>query len=399
MRYVLTKPRSSMSAFISRISMMGLAIAIALLITVLSIMNGFERDMRERILGLLPQISVYSPYSETDWDYVSKVVKQHGDVKATAPFVNLQGLLVKGRKTEAVLAVGVDPTQEADVSVIDQYIQVDVLAQLKEHQVIVGKGLAESLKLKQGSSVVFLMPQSAQDDGAAKLSKFKVLDVLDSGTEIDGSVLLLNIKTAQSINTTTSQALRVSTNELFNAPVISSDLMMQLPKGFVVTDWTSTYGNLYAAIGLSKRLLLLLIFIVIIVAMFNIISSLVLLVNNKRADIAILRTMGQTPVNIMLVFLVQGTFIALIGTVLGVVLGIVFTFSINGIVKLIEAVFSYKLLNPDVYPLNYLPIDIRMSDILFVCGVSIATGVVTTIYPALRAANVMPAQALSNAKN
>lgn len=397
-RYVRSGNKNSMSAFISKMSMLGLIVAVTLLIAVLSVMNGFEKEMRERILGLMPHITLYGYYADTDWDSVSDIVEKHPQVVATAPYLRLQGLLFKSRKTQASVLLGVSPEAEKNVSVIEKYLDPKKLAALSQSEIIVGEGLRKKLKLKEGQTVVFMLPHTDGNMDTPRIEKFKVSAFFNSGTELDEHLALVHIDRAKVLNDIDAQALRITTKNLFNVLETSRELLNSLPKDYVVSDWTESHGNLYSAIMLSKRLLMFLMFIVVFVAVFNVISSLVLLVKNKYADIAILRTLGMSPKNIMLSFVLLGSFISVIGVGIGLLSGIVLAKSLGSIIKWFENMTSYQLLNADVYPLNYLPADIRLTDILVVASVAIILGVLASLYPALKAANVMPATILSKEK-
>lgn len=398
MRYTRARRRSQMVSFISGISMLGLIVAVSLLIVVLSVMNGFDREMRERILGLVPQITVQDmsglPVSKT----AEAVIANHSAVVASAPFAQLNGMLVRGQAVEAVVVYAVDPEREREVSIIDRYLAADTLTTLAQQDgILIGQPLAEKLGLVKGDRLTLLVPQQSESGRLQPLFKsLSVLDIFNTGTEIDQSIAITSLTTAKAmlVEQTLSTALRVRVNDSFDAPRIAWELHQQLPFSYSVGNWTQRYGNLYSAIQLSRQLVVLMLLGIIAVAAFNVVCALVMIVTEKRGDIAILRTQGVSRRGIVAIFIVQGTVIGVVGTLVGVLLGAGLALSVTQIVGWIERVAGVHFLNSDVYPVNYLPSDLRLEDLLLVGGASLLVSILATIYPAWRASRVMPAEAL-----
>lgn len=403
LRYAGSKRRSQLVSFISLVSMSGMAVGVALLILVLSVMNGFDREMRTRILGLVPHINVIaygeSANAEQDWQQIRQEILYHPDVKAIAPFARLNAMLLKGTRVEGALIYGIDPQQEKNVSIITDYVKAEALQHLESdsRQILLGSALASRLGVEIGGVLNVMVPQeNIQGRISPRFIQLTVADVFDTGTELDQSVALIAIDTALSLMPPEQrrQGMRITVKDTFQAPRVAWELAQNIPYGYTTRDWTRTHGNLYSAIQLSKQLVGLMLLTIIAVAAFNVVSALVMVVTDKRGDIAILRTAGASPAGIMAVFMVQGTVIALIGTAAGTVLGVVLSLTITDIVAAMEHLFHIQFLNSDVYPIDYLPSDLRLPDVLMICGTAFMMSLLATIYPAWRASRVLPAEAL-----
>ena len=395
-RYAAAKRRSQLVSFISMISMLGMTVGVALLIVVLSVMNGFDREMRQRILGLVPHITIKSYSDQQDWQQVGSIAKNHPEVKAVAPFVQLNGMLLKGSDVEGVLIYGIEPKQESQVSIIQHYVEPSALNSLANGgHILLGLPLAQRLGISQGQTINLMIP--AQTDSGRVKPRFKaftVAAIFNTGTELDQSVALIGIDDASALAAQQGKGLRVLLSNTFDAPRIAWEIDQNLPYGYISRDWTRSHGNLYSAIQLSKRLVGLMLLTIIAVAAFNVVSALVMIVTDKRADIAILRTLGASPVGIMTTFMVQGSLIGVIGTAVGVVLGVLLSLSITDLVAWLEQLSGHQFLSSDVYPVNYLPVEIRVNDIAMVAGTAVLMSLVATLYPAWRAATIQPAEAL-----
>lgn len=399
LRYAASKTRSQLVSFISLISMLGMAVGVALLILVLSVMNGFDEEMRTRILGLVPQITVSAYGDGQAWQAIEQTIMQHPEVVAVAPFAQVQAMLLRGTTVESVQVFGIDPEREKAVSIIDQYADDEVLAALSEQpkSIVLGAALATRLGVAVGDALNIMVPQQT-DSGriSPRFSRLRVLGVFDTGTEIDQSVALMGINHALALMPSDSriQGLRVSVNDTFEAARIGWELEQNIPYGYITRDWTQTHGNLYSAIQLSKQLVGLMLVTIIAVAAFNVVSALVMIVTDKRGDIAILRTMGASSAGVMLIFVMQGVVIALIGTAVGTLAGAGLSLVVTGGVAGLESLFNIQFLNSDVYPVDYLPADLRLRDVLQVCGTAFLMSILATLYPAWRASRVAPAEAL-----
>ena len=383
--------------------MLGMTIGVALLIIVLSVMNGFEREMHTRILGLVPHITV-SSYAAPDlaakqWPAITEKLLHHDEVEAAAPFAELNAMLLRGTDVEGVLIYGIDPEQEKNVSIIHEYVDLQALQRLQNgsNAILLGQALASRLQLSVGDKLNVMVPnENAKGSVAPIFTRLQVAGVFNTHTEIDQSIALIALDKALAIMPPQQrrQGLRIRVNNTFEASRIAWELEQNIPYGFITRDWTKTHGNLYSAIQMSKQLVALMLLTIIAVAAFNVVSALVMIVTDKRADIAILQTCGASSSAIMATFMVQGTLIALIGTALGTIFGVAISLSITDIVALIEQSFNMQFLNSDVYPVDYLPSDLRLGDIAMVCGTAFIMSILATVYPAWRASKVQPAEAL-----
>ena len=399
LRYSGAKRRSQLVSFISLVSMLGMTVGVALLIVVLSVMNGFDKEMRERILGLVPHITIKNYGEAKDWQEIERVISLHSEVSAVAPFVQVNGMLLRGADVESVMVYGIDAEREQQVSIINEFIPNQALMALhgSSNNVILGRAMADRLGLAVSDSINIMISQ--QSSGGKLKPQFKRLTIaalFHTGTEIDQQLALMSLSTAQALvkGDVSASGLRVLLNDTFAAPRIAWELEQNLPYGFSSRDWTRSHGNLYSAIQLSKQLVGLMLLTIIAVAAFNVVSALVLIVTDKKADIAILRTLGLTPKGVMAIFMVQGTAIGLIGAGMGVLLGLVLSFFVADVVAFIEFIFQHQFLSSDVYPIDYLPVDIRGSDVFMVAVTAFVMSVLATLYPAWRAAKVQPADAL-----
>ena len=412
LRYAGAKRQSQLVSFISLVSVLGMALGVALLILVLSVMNGFDREMRSRILGLVPHITIVphtlqQPYlagqggalEQGAFEALEQRLQQHPEVLAVAPFSQLNAMLLRGAEVETVSVYGIDPQREQQVSIIDDYVDRDLLASLTgmSRSIIMGSALAERLGVPVGGKLN-LMIANELSSGRIKpvFSAFTLVATFTTGTQLDQQGALISLEKSLSLMPTGKKikGLRLTLKDTLRAPQLSWELNQSLPYRFSSRDWSQSYGNIYAAIQLSKQLVGLMLLTIIAVAAFNVISALVMIVNDKRGDIAILRTAGASATSIMTIFIVQGTLIALFGTALGALLGVFMSLVVTDTVAAIEALFSLQFLNSDVYPVDYLPSDLRLSDIVRVCVTAFAMSVLATIYPAWRASRVQPAEAL-----
>ncbi len=400
MRYTFASGRGYISTFLSSLSMAGLVLAIALLVIVLSVMNGFDKEMRERILGLVPHITVYSYGAMHDWQELSNTAKQHPQVVSVTPFSQFDAMIMRSGDIETVRAIGIDISREAaDSQLLANLSPLDVEGfSLDSHGVILGQGLAGKLSLALGDQLTMIVP-SVVSGGAPQAAQFETVTVraiLKTGTEMDQSAALVHLEFASHLAGLDGgvTGLRVATLDIFAVSRIGWELMNNLPAGHYVTNWMMTHGNLYAAIQLSRNLVTILLFSIIGVAAFNVVSSLVLVVFDKRGDIAILRTLGASPLNIAAIFIIQGAMIGLVGVVLGSMAGLAGSLLVGDLVAGLERMLNFSFLNTDVYPVSFLPVDILWRDLILVGGVAFIMCVLAAIYPALRAANLEAARVL-----
>lgn len=397
-RYTGSRRGSRLTTFLSRTAIAGLVIGVALLILVLSVMNGFEREMRERILGLVPHITLFPGAVQEDWRDAAQRIEQMSGVAAVTPLLQLNGMIVNGEHVATTLLFGVDPQREVKATRLGQFIDPAAIARLGDdpRALILGKGLAGKLAVQAGERITIVVPDGAIRGTAQpqpRIERFVVAGVIDSGTELDESLTLLRLDAAQALGGD-DVALRVMVDDLFAAPRIAADLWRDLEGRYYASDWTESQGNLYSAIRLSKQLVGMMLAIIIAVAAFNVVSALVLVVNDKQGDIAILRSQGATSSGIIRIFLVQGFLVGAIGTAIGVVAGIGLALAVTDLAALLERLLHIQFLKADVYPIGYLPSDLRWPDVLQVASTALVMSTLAAVYPAWRAAKVQPALAL-----
>ncbi|MDB6062823.1 MAG: hypothetical protein JWM78_2926 [Verrucomicrobiaceae bacterium] len=399
-RYTGSKRGSRLTTFLSRTAIAGLVIGVALLIVVLSVMNGFEREMRERILGLVPHINLYPSDPRDNWRETAAQLDKFPGIVSASPLLQLNGMLIKGEAVETALVFGVDPEREARATALTHFLDAGALTALTNdpQAIVLGQGLAKKLAVTVGDHIVVVVPNTEAGNSHVqpRISRFTVAGLIKSGTELDEGLALLRLDNAQILSGDSSDAIamRVTVNNLFDAPKIARELWQELGGRYYASDWTVTQGNLYTAIHLSKRLVGMMLAIIIAVAAFNVVSALVLVVNDKHGDIAILRSQGASTRGIVTIFLVQGFFVGVIGTVLGVIFGVILSLAITDIIAGVEHLLHIQFLKSDVYPISYLPSDLRLIDVLQVAGTALLMSTLAAIYPAWRASKVQPAVAL-----
>jgi len=387
--------------------MVGIILGVALLITVLSVMNGFDRELKERILTIMPQVTLYKNGGLEDWRSLREQVIAADDIVAATPFVELQVMLHQGRKTHPALIYGVDAEYEATVSDIDRYLNPKTMRSLshQQGQIALGNGLAKKLGLELGDKVTVIVPRTSTSangnnasTNAPAIKRLNIIDVFKTGTELDHSLALMGLPYAAALNdkqlSTGITGLHLKVDNLFSASRVAETLRSQLPLGFYTNDWTRTHGNIYYAIKMSKSLVSLLLLLIIAIAAFNVVSTLVMVVVDKQSDIAILRTLGVSNKQVMAIFMIQGAIIGVVGTFIGVVLGVLLSLSVDKLVAGLERVLNVTFLESDIYPVSFLPSSLQFNDVVLVTSVALAMSLLATIYPARKASRVQPAQAL-----
>ncbi|HEY7885540.1 MAG TPA: lipoprotein-releasing ABC transporter permease subunit [Cellvibrionaceae bacterium] len=397
-RYALSRDSSHLVSFISRMSVLGLVIGVALLLLVMSIMNGFDRELRERILRILPQATLYHNEGIDNAPALIATLTQHPQVISASAFVKLQGLLSRGREVAPVAVLGIDVAAEAENQALASFLEKGDLSVLADQSraLIIGRALANSLGAASGDRLTLVIPRRSDNRNTPDLAIFEVVDIFDSGTEIDNNLALTNLGAAAELSAHPGRAsgVRLQLDDLFRAQQTVYELNASLPYGYYSTDWTRTHGNLYQAIHMSKRLVGLLLLLLIGIAAFNLVSTLIMVVVDKQGDIAILRTQGASSAEIIGIFLVQGGLIGAIGTAAGLLLGIVLSLSITPAVAALEQWLDVKFLASDVYPVSYLPAQLLWQDVLYIGVSALLLSLFASLYPAWRAARVLPAEAL-----
>ncbi|MEZ5525658.1 MAG: lipoprotein-releasing ABC transporter permease subunit [Pseudomonadales bacterium] len=400
LRYTRAKRRNHFISFISLISMLGMILGVAVLILVLSVMNGFDRELRERILGMVPHATIHADGGVADWRSVAARATEDPDVIAAAPFIQGQMMLTHMGNVQGALVNGILPEAEAEVSIIKNHMEVGQLDNLQsgEFGIILGDLLARSLRANVGSKVTLVMPQATASPAGVlpRLKRFTVVGIFKVGAQLDGSLALIHLDDGAKLYRLGDavHGVRLKLHDLFKSGEVAWRIVRELPGSYWASDWTRTQGNLFQAIKLEKTMIGLLLLMIVAVAAFNIISTLVMVVTDKRSDIAILRTMGASPRTIMLSFMVQGAVIGVIGTLIGTLLGIVLALSVSDVIAWIENLLDTQILSAEVYFISYIPSQLLAQDVLIVCGSALLMSFIATLYPSMRAARVQPAEAL-----
>ena len=406
LRYTRSKRRAGSGnrfiSFISMVSMFGIALGVAALITVLSVMNGFQEELRTRILGVASHIQLSGMDDQlADWQQVADGVAKHPDVRAVAPYINEQGMLSFDAQVRGAVIRGILPDAEDKVADFAKYMKSGRLDALQPggFGIILGAELARALRVYTGDKVTLIAPQGLVTPAALvpRLKQFTVVGIFEAGMqEFDAGLALIHLADAQVLYRMGENVsgVRLKIDELFAAPRVSRELGPYLPTELYVTDWTRSHANFFRAVAIEKNMMFIILSLIVAVAAFNIVSTLVMAVRDKQADIAILRTLGLTPGGVMQVFMVQGSLIGIIGTVLGVLGGVLLTINLESILGFIESAFQVTLLPPDVYYITGLPYDLQGSDVAVIALIALTMSFLATLYPAWRAARTDPAEAL-----
>lgn len=401
LRYTRAKRRNHFISFISLISMLGLTLGVMVMILVLSVMNGFDRELRTRILGMVPHATINGYQPIDDWRSLADEVVKHPRVEAAAPFIQLQGMLTHDGSVAPVLVNGVVPEAEQHVSIIEQHMQAGALGDLVDGEfgIIIGELIARRFNVEVGDRLTFVLPEASVTPAGVfpRLKRFEVRGIFKVGAELDGSLAMIHAGDAARLTRWVPgqvQGLRIKLDDLFLAPQVSWEVVSQLPGDYYAQDWTRSHGNLFAAIRMEKTMIALLLILIVAVAAFNIISTLVMVVTDKKADIAILRTLGASPSTIMGIFMVQGSVIGVVGTVAGCILGVLSALNVSALVSGLEQLLGVQFLSSDVYFISYLPSELIWSDVVMICSTALGLSFLATLYPAWRASRTQPAEAL-----
>ena len=394
--------RNRFISFISSVSMLGIALGVAALIIVMSVMNGFQKEVRDRMLGVLSHIEVlaYTSASLNDIPALEKPLAQHPEVLAYAPFVLSQVLMAQGEDMRGAMVRGIDPLQETAVTDAVAQVDPDILAQLQPDSfaVVLGAELARQLGVKTGEQVTLIAPggQVTPVGVVPRLKQLHVVGLLDTGHfEYDASLALVHISDAQRIfRLEGPTGLRVKLIDPQRAREVAAELAMPLGDEVMVRDWTRANRTWFAAVQIEKRMMFIILTLIVAVAAFNLVSTLVMTVTDKRADIAILRTLGASPASIMAIFVVQGALVGVMGTLSGLLLGLLVAFNIGSIVPAIERALGASFLPRDVYLISRMPSDPQWADIGPVVIIALVLALAATLYPSWRASRIDPAEAL-----
>jgi len=401
LRYTRAKRRNHFISFISLISMLGIGLGVMALIVVLSVMNGFQKEIRARILGVTPHLQVIGDGQLDGWKQVLKTVEAHPEVRAAAPYVNGQGMLSLGENVEGVMVRGILPDAEQKLTALGDKMKKGALTDLKagEFGIVLGTDLARSMGAHVGDSVLLISPQGQFTPAGMlpRLKRFHVVGIFEIGmSPYDNSLALIHLNDAQKLYRLGAAVTGISgsLHNLDLAPQVAFELGRSVPQDTFLTDWTRQNANYFAVVAMEKKMMFIILSLIVLVAAFNIVSTLVMAVTDKQADIAILRTLGASPRSIMQIFMVQGMLIGLIGMGTGVLCGVLLALNIGTIVPFIEHLFGVQFLAKEFYYISELPSDLQKGDVIVVASMSFFISLFATLYPSWRASKVQPAEAL-----
>lgn len=403
-RYTRAKRKNHFISFISLTSMIGIGLGVAALIVVLSVMNGFQEELRNRILGVASHLEITEASNTlSNWPHVVDLVKSKPHVQAAAPYIMAQGMLSYGASVQGAIVRGVLPADEEKVAELGAHMKAGKLSDLHagEFGVVLGADLALNLGVSIGDKVVLLAPQGqfTPTGVVPRIKQFTVVGLFQIGMyEYDAGLALIHMSDAAKLYRMDDKVsgVRLKLDDLFLAPAVSHQLAADLsPQGnYYITDWTEQHANFFRAVQMEKRVMFVILALIVAVAAFNIVSTLVMAVTDKRADIAIMRTLGASPRSIMQIFMIQGALIGVIGTVVGAFFGILIALNIDVIVPFIENLFHVQFLAKDVYYISDLPSQLIWSDVITIVLMSFVLSLLATIYPSWKAAKINPAEAL-----
>ena len=393
LRYFFVGQRSALLvSFISLLAIAGLVLGVALLIIVLSVMNGFDRELRDNILSVVPHVQLIHQSGIEDWQSERDNIMQMDSVTNAVPYADAEGLMSHRQNARPVQLLGLSATAMPAglASVLTRYN----LAIPAQGRVLISEVIADALNAKTNQRVSMIFP--AENGRSTTVYSFIVEGIFATHTELDQSLVIASLSQVAEIAgiPNRAQGFRLQIKDQFNARNIGFEIINQLPFGYGFRDWFQTHGNLYQAIQLSRNMVVLLIFLIVAIAAFNVISMLMMSVMNKRKDIAVLQTLGLSRGDIVGVFLVQGSMIGVVGIALGVLLGVLGCYFVPNLVSWFEAALGAPFLDTEVYPIDYIPVDLRWTDVSMIAGVALVLNIVATIYPALRASRTVPADEL-----
>ena len=399
LRYTRAKRRNQFISFVSAFSLLGMALGVMALIIVLSVMNGFDREMKQRILSVIPHGFIDQQPQMQDWQAVARRVEQHPEVVATAPYIGGFALISYDRGVESIQLQGILPEAENRVSVLEQHMIVGSSTDLRpgEFGIVMGRLLARSLGIAPGDKVnLTLSDINITPAGVFPRTRpFTLVGVFEVGAQVDQTLAMIHIDDAKRLFRYQGvQGLHVKVTDIYRAGPVMGELAGDFGESYTVKDWSQTQGSLFQAVKMEKIVIAALLCIIIAVAAFNIVSSLVLMVADKRSDIAVLRTLGLNARQVMAIFVVQGSAVGVAGTLIGALIGCVVAQTLNRIMNFFEALFGWQIFNPEVFFITQLPSVLMWQDVAFICGLALTLSVVATLYPAYRAAKIEPAEAL-----
>ncbi len=402
LRYLRSRGDNRFLSFISIISMVGIGLSVAVLITVLSVMNGFEKELRERILSMTAHATIFdkSP-GLPNWQTMVATAGEHPQVAHAAPYIEGQGMFVNGTEISGALIRGIVPDQEANVAGVERHMTIGELTDLRagDYSIVLGQDLAEALGVGLGDKIILVLAQGYVTPAGIipRMKRFTVSGMFRAGMyEYDRNLAFVNMTDAATLfrmgNNVTG--VRLSLHDMYAAPWVVREVAGAMNVSGYVSSWTNTHRNFFRAIQITKNMMFIILSMMVAVAAFNIVSTLVMVVNDKREDIAIFRTMGSTPKSLLGVFMIQGTMIGFFGTLSGLVLGVLLATNVELIVNFVESLLGIEFLDSAVYFISDLPSVVKTADVLLICSTAFSLSVLATIYPSLRAARTLPAEAL-----
>lgn len=402
LRYTRAKRRNRFVSFISATSIVGITLGVTALIVVISVMNGFQDELRERILGMTAHVTVSERGKALgDWPSVAERIERHPSVQAVAPYVQAEAMLSAGSAVSGAIIRGIDPAREVPVTDIGAHIQQGDLAALEPggFGIVLGSALARSLGVGVGDRLMLISADVAVTPvgGMLRQRRFTVVGIFEIGMyEYDRGTAMIHLADAQALFRTGGgvSGLRLELDDIFNAPAVARDLDRQLGYPYVAQDWTQSNANFFRAIRTERTVMFIILSLIVAVAAFNIVSTLVMLVTDKQGDIAILRTLGASPGSIMTIFVITGTFIGLVGTALGIGVGVTIAGNIDVIVPWIEGLTGTQFMPADVYYISEVPSRLEWPDVGAIGLMAFGLSFLATLYPAWRASRVQPAEAL-----
>ena len=402
LRYTRAKRRNHFISFISMASMVGIAVGVMALIVVLSVMNGFQKELRARILGVASHVQISGFDGRlSGWQAIAEQARKNPNVAAAAPYINAQALLSNQHNVQGTMLRGIMPDLEDQVADIGQHMKRGKLKDLQPGQfgIVLGAELAHAVDARLGEKVVVIAPQGQVTPAGImpRIKQFTVVGIFEVGMfEYDSGLALIHLEDAEKLYRMDDQVsgVRLKLHDLFDAPAVARELTRTLTGDVYITDWTRSHANYFRAVQIEKNVMFIILTLIVAVAAFNLVSTLVMAVTDKQPDIAILRTLGATPGSIMKIFMVQGSLIGTIGTVIGVAGGILIALNIDVVVPAIENALHTKFLDNTVYYISELPSDLQWRDVITVACVSLVLSLFATLYPSFRASRVNPAEAL-----
>jgi lipoprotein-releasing system permease protein len=405
LRYTRARRRQGRNPFISfiaAISMLGIALGVAALIVVLSVMNGFQEELRARILGVASHVQISALEGDmAGWEQVAAQAKKNPSVLAAAPYISAQGMLSFDQTVRGGLVRGILPDLEDSVADFGQHMRSGALADLKpgEFGIVLGAELAQALRVFPGDKVTVIAPQGLVTPAAIlpRLKQFKVVGIFQVGMfEYDSGLALIHLADAQTLYRMEDRVsgVRLKLDDLFRAPQVSRELAADFPGEVVVSDWTRSHANFFRAVAIEKKMMFIILLLIVAVAAFNIVSTLIMAVTDKESDIAILRTLGASPRSVMSIFIIHGAIIGVIGLAMGLAGGLALAFNLDTVVPALEKILGVQLWTKEVYYISELPSKVEWPDVITIGAVSFVLTLLATLYPSWRAARTNPAEAL-----